>query len=213
MVIIMEAILRGETFKVEIVRKNNKNVYFRFKDGILYVTCNRFVSEREILKMIKNNEDALYKMYSKVNKREEKEQVFTYLGKPTVKVFDESIKKVTVEDGYIYAKNQKQFDNWYKKECERVFSIRINNLLPYFDNIPYFSLRVRNMKTRWGVNNVTKCIITLNSELLKKDVALIDYVIVHELCHFYEANHSKRFWEQVERRYPRYKEARKILRS
>ena len=71
MVIIMEAILRGETFKVEIVRKNNKNVYFRFKDGILYVTCNRFVSEREILKMINNNEDALYKMYSKVNKREE----------------------------------------------------------------------------------------------------------------------------------------------
>ena len=69
------------------------------------------------------------------------------------------------------------------------------------------------MKTRWGVNNVTKRIITLNSELLKKDVTLIDYVIIHELCHFYEANHSNRFWMQVEKRYPYYKLARKRLRE
>ena len=209
----MEAILNGVKFQVEIERKNNKNVYFRFKDGILYVTCNRFVSERDLSKMIEKNEMPLYKMYLKVQKKEDKEQVFTYLGKPAVKVFDENVKKPYYEDGYIYAKNNRDFEKWYKNECERVFSIRIRDWLPYFDNIPEFSLKVRNMKTRWGVNNVTKHIITLNSELLKKDIALIDYVIVHEICHFYEANHSKRFWNQVEKRYPRYKEARKALRS
>ena len=69
------------------------------------------------------------------------------------------------------------------------------------------------MKTRWGVNNVTKRIITLNSELLRKDVDLIDYVIIHELCHFYEANHSNKFWYQVSLRYPDYKMARKRLRD
>ena len=69
------------------------------------------------------------------------------------------------------------------------------------------------MSTRWGVNNVTKRTITLNTELLKKDVSLIDYVIVHELCHFYEQNHSKKFWLEVEKRYPEYKLARKILRG
>lgn len=209
----MEAILNGIKFQVEIERKNNKNVYFRFKDGILYVTCNRFVTERDLSKMIEKNEMPLYKMYTKVAKKEEKEQVFTYLGKPTVKVFDESIKKPYYEDGFIYAKNEAAFDKWYKKECERVFSIRINDWLPYFDNIPDFGMKVRCMTSRWGVNNVTKRIITLNTELLKKDIALIDYVIVHELCHFYEANHSKRFWDQVGKRFPMYKEARKALRS
>jgi predicted metal-dependent hydrolase len=137
---------------------------------------------------------------------------FTYLGKPYVKVFDESVKGVVIEDGFIYAKNESTFDKWYKNECIKVFSDRINFIVNYFDNIPKFSLRIRNMKTRWGVNNVTRRIITLNSELLKKDVSLIDYVIIHELCHFYEANHSSRFWKQVEKRYPKYKEARKRMK-
>ena len=69
------------------------------------------------------------------------------------------------------------------------------------------------MTSRWGVNNVKKHIITLNSELIKKDISLIDYVIIHELCHFYEGNHSERFWHQVSLRYPNYKEARKRLRN
>ena len=51
----------------------------------------------------------------------------------------------------------------------------------------------------------------LNSELLKKDVRLIDYVVVHELSHFKEANHSDKFWHEVSLRYPNYKEARKEL--
>jgi len=42
---------------------------------------------------------------------------------------------------------------------------------------------------------------------------LIDYVIIHELCHFFEGNHSKAFWDLVKLAYPNYKEARKKLRS
>ena len=209
----MEVVLGDKVVPLEIIRKNNKNIYFRVKDGILYVTAHRFVSENEIKRLIKKNEESLLKMYTKVVKKEDKDLQFTYLGKPFVKVFDETIKGVVVEDGFIYAKNESAFDKWYKNECIKVFSDRIKFIVNYFDNIPKFSLRIRNMKTRWGVNNVTKCIITLNSELLKKDISLIDYVIVHELCHFYEANHSKRFWYQVGLRYPNYKEARKALRS
>lgn len=152
-------------------------------------------------------------MYQKEQKRQERGVCFTYLGKPLVKVYDETLKSVTIDDDFIYLKDEKTFANWYKKECLKIFGARIEYWLPSFPNIPKFSLRIRQMRTRWGVNNVTKCIITLNSELLKYDVSLIDYVIVHELCHFYEANHSSRFWDQVSIRYPAYKMARKKLRS
>lgn len=199
--------------EVEIERKNNKNIYFRFKDNILYITCNRFVSEKEIIKLIRTNEKTLIRMYEKTIKKKDKEIQFHYLGKPYTKVFSEDIKKVIIDDDMIYAKNEKAFNKWYKDECVRIFSERINYCLNSFYNIPKFSLRIRLMKTRWGVNNVTKKIITLNSELLKKDIDLIDYVIIHELCHFYEANHSDRFWYQVSLRYPKYKEARKRLRE
>ena len=210
----MEVLLGNYEIPLVIIKKNNKNIYFRFKDdGILYVTCNRFVSEKEVRRLILSNEKALLKMYEKSMTKQEKYLQYYYLGKPFTKVFDESIKKVIIEDDMIYVKDEKMLAKWEKNECIRVFNERINGLLSLFDNIPKFSLKVRNMKTRWGVNNVTKRIVTLNSELLKKDVELIDYVIVHELCHFYEANHSSRFWEQVVLRYPKYKEARKELRS
>lgn len=204
----------GEYFiDVEIVKKNNKNVYFRFKDdGKLYVTCNRFVSEKEIKRLILTNEKSLLRMYESFLARQEVDSKFYYLGDSYTIIYDEAVKKVYIEDENIIAKDEKMLDKWLKNECERIFHERIQAILNNFTNIPAFRLRIRKMSTRWGVNNVTKCIITLNSELIKKDVTLIDYVIVHELCHFYEANHSKRFWEQVEKRYPYYKLARKRLK-
>ena len=209
----MEVQLGEYNIPLEIIRKNNKNIYFRFKeDNTLYVTANRFTSEKTILKLIKDSEKSLLRLYKQSMQRNLNNKEFSYLGEPYTKVFDQNIKKVYMDNGMIYAKDEKQFDNWYKKECKRIFIERINLILNNFNDIPKFSLRIRKMKTRWGVNNVTKKIITLNSELLKKDVTLIDYVIIHELCHFYEANHSKKFWIQVEKRYPYYKLARKRLR-
>ncbi len=198
---------------IEIVRKNNKNIYFRFKDdGILYVTCNRFVSEREVRRLIQTNEKALLKMYEKFLKQSENNNYFYYLGEPYTIVIDDSVKKVFIDQDMIYTNSEKMLDKWYKTEALKIFEERLKAQVVNFNDIPEFTWKIRKMTTRWGVNNVTKRVITLNSELLKKDVTLIDYVIVHELCHFYEANHSSRFWAQVEKRYPYYKLARKRLR-
>ena len=127
-------------------------------------------------------------------------------------MYNEIYKKVSFDNDYIYAKDEKMLNKFYKNECLRVFENEVKRIVPYFDNLPKFSLRIRTMKTRWGVNNRGNNTITLNSELLKKDLDLLDYVIIHELCHFYEPNHSARFWNWVYKYYPNYKEARKRLR-
>ena len=210
----MDVQLGDYNIHVEIIRKRNKNIYFRFKDdGVMYVTCNRLIPLSEIKRLIKQNEKSLLKMYEKEIKRIEKNMRFYYLGKEYTVVYDEKLKGVSIDDDMIYTKNEKTLDKWLKSECERVFKEEIRRIVNDFYNIPPFSLRIRKMSTRWGVNNVTKRIVTLNSELIKKDISLIDYVIVHELCHFYEANHSKKFWYQVSLRYPDYSKARKLLRS
>ena len=69
------------------------------------------------------------------------------------------------------------------------------------------------MTTRWGVCNTKLKVITLNSDLIYYRRDLIDYVIVHEMCHFYEGNHSTKFWEHVSKYYPNYKQARKELKD
>ncbi len=203
------------TIPITIIRKNNKNIYFRFKeDGTLYVTCHRLVPKFEIIRLIEKDKASILRLYKKYLKTKEQSNKFYYLGQSFEVVYDESLKNVSLDAGVIYTPNEKKLNKWLKDECVRVFEGRIDYCLSLgFTNIPPFSLRIRKMTSRWGVNNVTKRIITLNSELIKKDIELIDYVIVHELCHFYEGNHSSRFWEQVAIRYPDYKNARKRLRG
>lgn len=209
----MQVAIKDIVVDVAIIYKNNKNIYFRFNDKNLVVTCNRFVTQNQIKDLIKKNEESLYKMYKRTLKEVESDLYFNYLGNKYTIVYDNESKNPYFDGDMIFTKDEKTLNKFYEKECLRIFESEVNRIIQYFDNIPKFSLKLRKMKTRWGVNNVTKKIITLNTELLKKKVHLLDYVIIHELCHFYEANHSKRFWEHVSRYYPKYKEARKELRG
>jgi len=210
----MQKQIGGDLVEVVIIRKNNKNIYLRFKENRkLYVTCNRFVKESDIEKLIDNNIDKITKMYLDINKKVDDDLFFNYLGKKYTIVFDETNKAPDILQDMIIVKDKKALDKFKKNECLRIFSAELDRISDYFENLPKFSLRVRYMKTRWGVCNRGNNTVTLNSELLKKDIELLDYVIVHELCHFYEANHSKNFWAHVEKYYPKYKEARKRLRS
>ena len=210
----MQVVLDNKLFEVEIIRKPNKNIYMRFKNqNTIMVSCNRLVSEKEIEKLLIKNKESLLKMYEKKAKEEMNDAFFWYLGKAYTRIFDGISKGVFFEQDCVIAKDEKTLEKFYIKECVRVFGSEVNRIVPYFKNIPRFSLKIRKMKTRWGVNNITKRTITLNSELLKKDLDLLDYVIIHELCHFYEANHSSRFWAHVQEFYPKYKEARRRLRS
>ena len=79
--------------------------------------------------------------------------------------------------------------------------------------IPYPNLRIRKMSSRWGVCNTKLKTITLNSELMKRDVKYLDYVIIHELSHLIHANHSNSFWELVEENCPNYKQIRKEMKA
>lgn len=206
--------LGNEKIEVVITYKNNKNIYFRFKEDLkLYITCNRFISKKEIEKLIIKNESALLNMYQKQVKENNSNSYFNYLGNKYIKVEDPFVKNIYFEDEYIYYSNEKKLNKFIKDECLRIFEEEIEKCKNCFIGLPKFSLKIRNMKTRWGVCNRKDNIVTLNSELLKKDIELIDYVIIHELCHFYEGNHSKNFWKLVEQAMPNYKECRKKLRK
>lgn len=210
----MEKIIDGDIVEVIIVRKQNKNIYLRFKENQkLYATCNKWVTERQIEKLIDDNYEKITKMYQTIKKTNYNDAFFNYLGKKYTIVYDKSVKEPHFEVDLIIAKDEKMLNKFYLSEASRIFNAEVKRILPYFKNIPKFTLKIRNMKTRWGVNNQGSHTITLNSELLKKEIDLLDYVVIHELCHFYEANHSNRFWAHVETYYPKYKEARKRLRS
>lgn len=209
----MQVVFNDNLVDVEIIKKNNKNIYFRFNDGKLVITCNRLASEKYLKDLIEKNKKALTKMYLKSIEEKESNAFFNYLGEQYTILYDESVKNVSFYNDTVITKSEKMLEKFYNEQVKNIFTERVEKLRILFDDIPDFTLRFRKMKTRWGVNNVTAKVITLNTELLKKEISLLDYVIIHELCHFYEANHSSKFWAHVEKRYPYYKLARKKLRS
>jgi len=199
---------------VVIVNKNNKNIYFRFKDDMkLYITASSLVPIKEIEKLIYKNEEAIIKMYERLLLQKEADSYFNYLGEKYTITIEEDSKIISFVDDVVYVPSYKELNKFYNEQCIKIFNSRIEKYLDVITDIPNFSLKIRKMKTRWGVCNRSNNTITLNSELLKKEVTLIDYVIIHEMCHFYHADHSKNFWNKVEKYYPYYKQARKMLKN
>ena len=77
--------------------------------------------------------------------------------------------------------------------------------------LPYQNLTIRDQKTRWGSCSALKN-VNLNLKLIFLPPHLVDYVIIHELCHTQVLSHSSSFWKLVATYFPDYKEARKQLR-
>ncbi len=211
----MEFIVNGTAYEVVIERKNNKNLYVRVKEDMkIYVTCNYFTTKNTILKVLEENKKSLIKMINKVNKDNINSSKFFYLGKSYDIIIDSSIREVTISDDKIYTKDKSMLDKWYKDEIIRIFDDRYVYVFNHFnENIKSPILKIRSMKTRYGVYNRKNHTITLNSKLIEFDIEKIDYVIIHELSHIIHFNHSKEFWNLVGKYSKDYKRIRKEMRE
>jgi len=94
---------------------------------------------------------------------------------------------------------------WYRRHAQSNFSARVAELAPRLD-VPTPRLFLSSARSRWGSCNV-KREIRLNWRLIQAAQPTIDYVVVHELAHLIEMNHSRRFWKIVASVAPHYREA------
>lgn len=102
-------------------------------------------------------------------------------------------------------------DKWYLDKAEVIFKERLNAMLPkatWVTGQPSF--KIINMKKQWGSCSVKGNLI-LNSHLVKAPKECIDYVILHELCHISEHNHSERFWRLLTQIMPNWREVKAKL--
>jgi len=106
---------------------------------------------------------------------------------------------------------QKCYDKFYKLYAKEYLTQRTEHFSNIM-NLKYSELKFRKMKSRWGSCN-SKHKITLNTELIKIDKELIDFVIVHELAHLTHMNHSKKFHLLVKRYILNAKELDKKLKT
>lgn len=128
-------------------------------------------------------------------------------------VFDGELRELAigVVPGLSEWQLQERVRLWLQSEATRVFSERMEVYAPQL-GVSYSSMTLSSAGTRWGSCTVDGS-IRLNWRLIHFPLALIDYVVAHELAHLREMNHSPRFWATVESVYPDYDGAKAALRK
>ena len=99
----------------------------------------------------------------------------------------------------------------YKEQARTLIEERLNYFNQFY-NLEVCRVSVRNQKTRWGSCS-SKGNLNFNYKILFLPRDAADYIIVHELCHLKEMNHSKNFWALVSQTFPNYKYIRKNLKN
>jgi hypothetical protein len=106
---------------------------------------------------------------------------------------------------------EKLVSQWYRDQALQVFEECVAHFAQLMGVSPQV-IRVSSARTQWGSCNA-RGVVSLNWHLVKLSLPLIDYVVIHELAHLKEMNHSAAFWRVVESACPDYKELRKELRG
>jgi hypothetical protein len=103
------------------------------------------------------------------------------------------------------------FEAWYKQQARAIVTERVKFFAREY-GFKIGKVRVSSARTRWGSCS-QKGTLSFTWRLVMAPLEVIDYVVVHELCHLKELNHSKAYWAQVETILPDYKVRRKWLRN
>lgn len=213
----MEYEIDGNIYQVIIIKKRNKNTYIRVKEDLnIYVTTNYLASKSYVKKLLDENYDSLKNMINIMCKKNEKNEMFFYLGEAYDIIEVSTIKKIEIDsvNKNIYIKDIKMLNRWLNKNIKDLFLKHFIDIYNMFDEVKTIpTLSIRKMKSRWGVYNRVRHRVTLNSELIKYDIKCLDYVIVHELSHVIHFDHSKSFWNLVYKYCNNYKEIKKKLKE
>ena len=199
--------------------------------GELKVTAGRGVKENEILRFVEKHRrwiDKQRKFFSQWHEKFPEKtyaegEEFVFLGERVRLDFEEAKNKkirVKKEQGRLVLSatreslqsqelKRKAVRQFYEEQARLFLTQRIEGLAQSLD-LHYTALRFRSMKSRWGSCS-SQGEICLNLRLIVFKQTIIDYVIIHELCHLVHQNHSSRFWALVKTHYPDYEGAKEEL--
>jgi predicted metal-dependent hydrolase len=140
-----------------------------------------------------------------------------YLGKyHKLEVIQEDIEGIQFDNKFYISKaNQNKaeelFKAWYFKQAQEKLipkvKLHATNL-----GVKYNKIRILDLKYRWG-SCTPRDNISFNWRLIKAPIVVIDYIIVHELTHLIETNHTEEFWNKVSVQLPHYNKAKEWLKE
>jgi len=115
-----------------------------------------------------------------------------------------------IRKGATMAQREDIFQGWYRQQLRELIPQYVAKIEKKLD-VKVAEIRIRKMKTRWGTCNPDAKRIWLNTELAKKQIESIEYVLVHEMVHLIERNHNELFIAYMDEFLPKWKHLREDL--
>lgn len=214
-----EITIENKTFKIIYLNKKMKTRRLKIAlDGNIYISGYR-MNEEDIIKMVNDNANWIIKTFEKLEKQKDNYSYNDILSFNCIWIFgNKYLLKESCEnkiiDNIIYF--NKTFDR--KKVFLKIRDSYLDDItrrFNYYCNIfnLYPLLTYKDLKSKFGYCKYLKNHIVLSKRLVHFPIEQIDYVIVHEFCHFYVIKHNKDFYQQVEKILPDYKQRIKKLRE
>ena len=216
------------SYNIELNRKmKNKNIYFRVKStGNITVNCPYHTKNETIMVYLEQFIKKIETKYdtSALTKLDYQDGgSFRFLGEQYEILYLKSTKNnclISDDKLLVYLKESnyenalKVIDKFMKEQALRIFTPRFAELASNFEQIDFLpTLKIKKMTSKFGVCFYKKASITLSTLLLHYDYECLDYVIIHELAHFVQPNHSKKFYYLIEIYLPNYKKAEAKLKN
>ncbi len=181
--------LQGELL-VEVVYSARKTMGLEIKaDGAVIARMPAGTPDPAALRFLKQHQQWIVRKWMEVERRQEERQ------------------QRPLPD-YITDPEKKKL---YRSQAREVISRRAAYFAPLM-GVSYNRIAIKETKTRWGSCSA-KGNLNFHWKLILMPAKILDYVVVHELAHLKEMNHSPRFWAQVEKMLPDYRQRRKWLKE
>lgn len=199
-------------------------------DSTLQVRASKTLTKKEILEIISNNESWVYNQVSRmkeknklfINREYKDREKYYLLGEVyTLNIKEsKSLNKVKINKDEQLIELYKSSNltdikgillNFYKDFALKYITNRISYYAPLFEHTPK-KICVKEQKRRWGTCTGENSLL-FNWKIIMAPPKIIDYLIIHEMCHMKHKNHSKDFWNSVESILSDYKESRAWLKN
>ncbi|MGX7112053.1 M48 family metallopeptidase [Gemella cuniculi] len=213
----MKKIIKVKDLDITIkYRKNMKNIYLKVeKNGDVVVSAPLRTQNYIIKKLVFDNILEIKKRRSNIlntipKKREYKtgEKYFIFGEEKELVILKSNKDYFLVKDNKILLGTRNPMQDLEKIFRKNLREILYNKSLDFVKkyevlmNIRVEELRIKKMKTRWGTCNTIKKRIWINEELIKYPIECLEHIVVHELTHLLETNHTKRFYSLLETYFP-----------
>lgn len=226
-------VIEGMQIVYELERKSVKNLNLHVrKDGSVYVSANSCVPVEKIDEFLVSKGTFILNAQKRFEEQKHCEpqpkqyvsgETFYIQGRALRLKVSRSDRNSLYSDGiylFLETKDPEDFPqkermvlSFLDQQCRELFSEIVSQIYPVFQKygVEMPTLRIRSMDTRWGSCMAQKGIITLNKRLLEVPRHCIEYVVMHEFCHFIHPNHSKQYYAFLSMLMPDWKERKKVL--